>query len=203
MAKKTPPFQRPSREEAEDAIKTILRWIGEDPTREGLLETPARVIKSYEDFFEGYGQDPQTILQKTFNEVGEYDGIVLLRDIRFESHCEHHMVPIIGHVHVAYLPDKHVVGISKLARVVNAFARRLQIQERLTAEIAQAIEKALKPKGVGVFVESDHHCMTTRGVHRPGVSMTTSTLLGCFKKDQDMRRELLNMIHAPRTHFRT
>ncbi|QNT78065.1 GTP cyclohydrolase I FolE [Entomobacter blattae] len=199
--KKNRPTATPTRTEAEDAIRTLLRWIGEDPEREGLQETPQRVIRSYDEFFEGYNQDPLDYLSRVFEEVGNYNESVILRDIRFESHCEHHMVPIIGIVHIAYLPNKRVVGISKLARVVNAYARRLQIQERLTAEIANAIHTALQPQGVAVFIESDHHCMTTRGVHRPGVSMSTSTLLGKYKTDPALRQELIAQIFAPRTAF--
>ncbi|NVN11510.1 GTP cyclohydrolase I FolE [Nguyenibacter vanlangensis] len=188
---------RPSREEAEDAIRTLLRWAGEDPSREGLLDTPGRVVRSYEEFFEGYGVDPTAILSRTFAEVDDYDEIVLLRDIRFESHCEHHMVPIIGVAHVAYLPNKRVVGISKLARVVEAYARRLQIQERLTAQIANTINDVLQPHGVAVILEAGHQCMTTRGVHRPGVSMVTSRMLGVFRTNSDTRRELMAMLNRP------
>ncbi|GAA4485473.1 GTP cyclohydrolase I FolE [Gluconacetobacter asukensis] len=192
-----PPLLRPSREEAEDAIRTLLRWAGEDPSREGLLDTPGRVVRSYEEFFAGYGEDPSSILSRTFSEVDDYDEIVLLRDIRFESHCEHHMVPIIGVAHVAYLPSKRVVGISKLARVVDAFSRRLQIQERLTAQIANTINDVLQPHGVAVILEAGHQCMTTRGVHRPGVSMVTSRMLGVFRTNSDTRRELMSMLNRP------
>ncbi|GAA4501845.1 GTP cyclohydrolase I FolE [Gluconacetobacter tumulicola] len=191
------PLLRPSREEAEDAIRTLLRWAGEDPSREGLLDTPGRVVRSYEEFFAGYGEDPSSILSRTFSEVDDYDEIVLLRDIRFESHCEHHMVPIIGVAHVAYLPSKRVVGISKLARVVDAFSRRLQIQERLTAQIANTINDVLQPHGVAVILEAGHQCMTTRGVHRPGVSMVTSRMLGIFRTNSDTRRELMSMLNRP------
>lgn len=192
-----PPLPRPSREEAEDAIRTLLRWAGEDPSREGLQDTPGRVARAYEEFFQGYGEDPSTILSRTFAEVDDYDEIVLLRDIRFESHCEHHMVPIIGVAHVAYLPSRRVVGISKLARVVNAFSRRLQIQERLTAQIANTINDVLQPHGVAVILEAGHQCMTTRGVHRPGVSMVTSRMLGVFRSNSDTRRELMSMLNRP------
>ena len=185
---------RPSREAAEDAVRTLIRWAGDDPTREGLLETPSRVVRSYEEFFGGYAEDPRAVLARTFEEVEGYDEIVLLRDIRLESHCEHHMVPIIGRAHVAYLPKRRVVGISKLARVVDLFARRLQIQERLTVQIAEAIEDVLQPFGVAVIIEAGHQCMTTRGVHRPGVSMVTSQMRGAFRTQPDTRRELLALI---------
>ncbi|GBQ30420.1 GTP cyclohydrolase I [Gluconacetobacter sacchari DSM 12717] len=191
------PLPRPSREEAEDAIRTLLRWAGEDPSREGLRDTPGRVVRSYDEFFQGYGEDPSAILSRTFAEVDDYDEIVLLRDIRFESHCEHHMVPIIGVAHVAYLPSRRVVGISKLARVVDAFSRRLQIQERLTAQIANTINDVLQPHGVAVILEAGHQCMTTRGVHRPGVSMVTSRMLGVFRTNSDTRRELMSMLNRP------
>ncbi len=188
---------RPSREQAEDAVRTLLRWAGEDPGREGLLDTPGRVVRAYGEFFQGYAEDPAAMLARTFAEVGDYDEIVLLRDIRFESHCEHHMVPIIGRAHVAYLPRHRVVGISKLARVVDAYARRLQIQERLTAQIADAIDAVLQPHGVAVILEAGHQCMTTRGVHRPGVSMVTSRMLGAFRDNSDTRRELMAMLQRP------
>ncbi len=185
---------KPTREEAELAVRTLIRWAGDDPDREGLRETPARVAKSYEEFFAGYDQDPKQILARTFEEVEGYDEIVLLRDIRLESHCEHHMVPIIGRVHVAYLPRRRVVGISKLARVVELGARRLQSQEKLTGQIAEAIEEVLQPYGVAVIVEAGHQCMTTRGVHKPGVSMVTSRMLGAFRTQPDTRRELMSLI---------
>ncbi|MFT9398668.1 GTP cyclohydrolase I FolE [Acetobacter sp.] len=188
---------RPSRQDAERAVRTLLRWAGDSPDREGLQDTPARVVRAYEEFFEGYNTDPHTLLQRTFSEVEGYDEIVLLRDIRFESHCEHHLAPIIGRAHVAYLPSKRVVGISKLARVVDAYARRLQIQERLTAQIANTINDVLEPKGVAVLIESAHECMTTRGVHRPGVSMVTSTMLGVFRDNSDTRQELLALLNRP------
>jgi GTP cyclohydrolase I len=188
---------RPSREEAEAAVRVLLRWAGEDPDREGLHETPRRVVRSYDEFFRGYADDPIAILQRTFAEVDDYDEIVLLRDIRFESHCEHHMVPIIGRAHVAYLPRRRVVGISKLARVVDVYARRLQIQERLTAQIANTIDHVLQPHGVAVILEAGHQCMTTRGVHRPGVSMVTSRMLGVFRNNSDTRKELLSMLNRP------
>ena len=188
---------RPSREEAEEAIRTLLRWAGEDPAREGLHDTPRRVVRSYEEFFKGYATDPVALLSRTFAEVDDYDEIVLLRDIRFESHCEHHMVPIIGRAHVAYLPRRRVVGISKLARVVDVYARRLQIQERLTAQIANTINDVLRPHGVAVILEAGHQCMTTRGVHRPGVAMVTSRMLGVFRDNPDTRQELLAMLNRP------
>ena len=185
---------RPSREEAEAAVATLIRWAGDDPQREGLGDTPARVVRSYEDFFAGYGKDPEEILRRTFEETDGYDEMVVLKDITFESHCEHHMVPIIGKAFVAYLPDKRVVGISKLARVVEAYAKRLQIQEKMTAQIANAINDVLKPKGVAVVVEAEHQCMTTRGVEKPGVSMVTSTMLGAFRDDPSTRKEFLTFI---------
>ncbi len=185
---------RPTQDEAEAAIRTLLRWAGDDPEREGLIDTPKRVAKSYAEFFSGYTQDPVSILERTFEEVEGYDEIVLLRDIRVESHCEHHMAPIIGRAHVAYLPDRRVVGISKLARVVDAYAHRLQIQEKLTAQIANAINDVLLPRGTAVIIEATHECMTTRGVHKPGVSMITSRMLGAFRDDPTTRRELLAMV---------
>jgi len=185
---------RPTREEAEAAIRTLLRWAGDDPTREGLVDTPARVARAYEEFFAGYDVDPVALLERTFEETDGYDEIVLLRDIRLESHCEHHMVPIIGRAHVAYLPHRRVVGISKLARVVEAYAKRLQIQEKLTAQIANTLQEVLQPKGVAVIIEAAHQCMTTRGVHKPGVTMVTSRMLGTFRDNPETRRELLTMI---------
>ncbi|KAB8124407.1 GTP cyclohydrolase I FolE [Komagataeibacter medellinensis] len=193
----TPIDTRPSRADAEEAVRTLLRWAGEDPGREGLLDTPARVVKSYGEFFCGYAEDPAEMLRRTFSEVADYDEMVLLRDIRVESHCEHHMVPIIGVAHVAYLPRRRVVGISKLARVVDAYARRFQIQERLTAQIANTINDELQPYGVGVVIEAAHQCMTTRGVHRPGVSMVTSRMLGTFRTNSDTRREFLSILNRP------
>ena len=185
---------RPSREETEAAIRTLLRWAGDDPAREGLVDTPARVARAYEEFFAGYAIDPVALLERTFEETDGYDEIVLLRDIRLESHCEHHMVPIIGRAHVAYLPHHRVVGISKLARVVEAYARRLQIQEKLTAQIANTIQQVLEPRGVAVVIEAAHQCMTTRGVHKPDVTMVTSRMLGAFRDDPTTRREVLAMI---------
>ena len=188
---------KPSREEAEKAVHTLLRWTGDDPTREGLKDTPARVAKAFEDWFSGYGQDPEDYLTRTFEEIEGYDDMVILKDIRFESHCEHHLAPIIGRAHVGYLPTNRVVGISKLARVVEAYARRLQVQEKMNAQIANTIQKVLKPKGVAVVVEAAHQCMTTRGVHKTGVTMVTSTMLGAFRDNSDTRREFLNIIGNP------
>ena len=185
---------RPSREEAEAAVRTLLRWAGDDPTREGLIDTPARVARAYEEFFAGYDIDPVALLERTFEETDGYDEIVLLRDIRLESYCEHHMVPIIGRAHVAYLPHRRVVGISKLARVVEAYGRRLQIQEKLTAQIANTIQQVLEPRGVAVVIEAAHQCMTTRGVHKTDVTMVTSRMLGAFRDDPTTRREVLAMI---------
>jgi GTP cyclohydrolase IA len=190
----TPVADRPSRAEAENAVRTLIKWAGDDPAREGLADTPSRVVRSYEEFFEGYAQCPRDILERTFEETDGYDEIVLLRDIRFESHCEHHMAPIIGKAHVAYLPHRRIVGISKLARLVEVFARRLQIQERLTAQVANTIDNVLEPKGVAVVVEAAHQCMTTRGVHKPGVVMVTSRMLGAFRDDPSTRREFLAMV---------
>jgi len=188
---------RPSREKAEAAVRTLISWAGDDPDREGLRETPARVARSYEEFFVGYAQDPLDLLARTFEETDGYDEMVVLRDIRFESHCEHHIAPILGKVHVAYLPDRRVIGISKLARVVEVYARRLQIQEKLTAQIANTINKVLRPKGTAVVIEASHQCMTTRGVHKPGVVMVTSRMLGAFRDDPSTRREFLELIGNP------
>ena len=185
---------RPSREEACAAVRTLIRWAGDDPDREGLRNTPDRVVRSYEDLFSGYQEDPIVLLQKTFEEVENYDEMVLLRDIRFESHCEHHILPIIGQAHIGYLPDRRVVGVSKLARLVDLYARRMQIQEKMTAQIANTIDEVLKPKGVAVVIEGTHQCMTTRGVHKPGASMVTSRMLGGFRRDARTRREFLSMI---------
>jgi GTP cyclohydrolase I len=185
---------KPTREQAEAAVRTLLLWAGDDPNREGLRDTPSRVTRAYEEFFVGYDTDPVAVLERTFEETDGYDEIVLLRDIRLESTCEHHMAPIIGRVHVAYLPHRRVVGISKLARVVDAYAKRLQIQEKLTAQIANTIQEVLEPRGVAVVIEAAHQCMTTRGVHKPGVTMVTSRMLGAFRDDPTTRRELLAMI---------
>jgi GTP cyclohydrolase I len=189
--------QRPSREDAERAIRTLLLWAGDDPAREGLRDTPARVARAYEDWFSGYNEDPEEFLQRTFEEVDGYDDMIVLKDIRFESHCEHHLAPIIGRVHVGYLPNNKVVGISKLARVVDAYARRLQVQEKMNAQIAHCIQKVLEPKGVAVVIEATHQCMTTRGVHKTGVSMVTSTMHGEFRKNPLTRREFLSVIGNP------
>ena len=183
-----------SRDQAEDAVRTLLRWAGEDPAREGLLETPARVVRAYRDWFSGYALDPDDYLARTFEEVAGYDELIVLRDIEFESHCEHHMAPIIGKAHVGYLPDGKVVGISKLARVVEAYARRFQVQEKMTAQIADCIQRVLQPRGVGVVVDGAHECMTTRGVHKRGVSMVTSKMLGSFRDDPRTRSEFLQFI---------
>ena len=188
---------RPSRDEAESAIRTLLLWAGDDPNREGLLDTPKRVAKAYEDWFSGYNVDPEDYLKRTFEEVEGYDDMIVLRDIRFESHCEHHLAPIIGRAHVGYLPTNKVVGISKLARVVEAYARRLQVQEKMTAQIAHCIQKVLEPKGVAVVVEATHQCMTTRGVHKSGVRMVTSAMHGEFRHNQATRREFLSVIGNP------
>ncbi len=188
---------RPSRQEAEDAVRTLLRWAGDDPDREGLLDTPKRVTKAYLEWFRGYDEDPVEMLQRTFGEVEGYDEMVVLRDIRYESYCEHHMAPIIGVAHVGYIPTERVVGISKLARVVDAFAKRLQVQEKMNAQIAQSLFDVLQPKGVAVVLEGEHHCMSTRGVHKPGVSMVTSTMLGDFRTDRELRKEFLNIIGNP------
>jgi GTP cyclohydrolase I len=188
---------RPTQQEAEDAVRVLLRWAGEDPGREGLLDTPGRVARAYGEYFGGYAIDPVALLARTFSETEGYDEIVLLRDIRFESCCEHHMAPIIGRAHVAYLPRTRVVGISKLARVVDAYARRLQIQEKLTAQIANTIEEVLQPLGVAVMIEAVHQCMTTRGVHRPGTSLVTSRMLGVFRTNPATRREVMALIQRP------
>ena len=188
----------PSEEEAEAAVRTLLRLAGEDPQREGLRDTPKRVVKAYRELFAGYSVDPPLLLARTFEDVQGYDEMVLLRDIRVESHCEHHMVPIIGLCHIGYLPRDRVVGISKLARVVDAYAKRLQIQERLTAQIADTIAEALQPRGVAVVIEAGHQCMTTRGVHKSGVSMVTSRMLGAFRDDPSTRREFLDLIRGSR-----
>jgi GTP cyclohydrolase I len=186
--------KRPSRAEAEEAVRTLIRWAGDDPTREGLRGTPDRVVRSYEEFFAGYDEDPVAMLERTFEEIEGYDEMVVLRDIRLESHCEHHMVPIIGKAHVAYLPGKRVVGISKLARVVEVYAKRLQIQEKLTAQVANTLQAVLQPRGVAVVMEAAHQCMTTRGVHKHGVTMVTSRMLGAFRDDPRTRQEFLTMI---------
>jgi GTP cyclohydrolase I len=186
--------ERPDRDEALKAVRTLIRWAGDDPDREGLIETPDRVVRSYEEFFSGYRQDPAEVLAKTFSEVDGYDEMIVMNDIRFESHCEHHMVPIIGKAHIGYLPDHRVVGISKLARLVEVYARRLQIQEKMTVQIADTLQQVLRPKGVAVVIEAAHQCMTTRGVHKPGATLVTSRMLGAFRKDPTTRREFLAII---------
>ena len=186
--------QKPTREQAESAVRTLLAWSGDDPTREGLRDTPKRVVDAYGDWFSGYIDDPREFLARTFEEVAGYDEMIVLRDIEFESHCEHHMAPIIGKAHVGYLPAGKVVGISKLARVVEAYARRLQVQEKMTAQIARCIEDVLQPRGVGVVIEGAHECMTTRGIHKRGVSMVTSKMLGGFRDDARTRAEFLRFI---------
>ena len=185
---------RPSREQAEEAVRTLIRWANDDPAREGLRDTPARVVRAYEEFFAGYAQDPREILKRTFSEVEGYDEMIVMNDIRFESHCEHHMVPIIGKAHIGYLPDKRVVGISKLARLVEVYARRLQVQEKMTVQIADTLQEILQPRGVAVVIEASHQCMTTRGVHKPGVGLVTSRMVGAFREDPSTRREFLAVI---------
>lgn len=188
---KSAAVRRPTREQAEEAVRVLLRWAGDDPAREGLRGTPGRVARAFEEYFTGYHSDPVEQLQRTFEEVNGYDEMVVLKDIRFESHCEHHLAPIIGRAHIAYLPNKRVVGISKLARLVDIFAKRLQIQEKMTAQIATTLSEVLRPKGVAVVIEAAHQCMTTRGVHKPGVSMITSHMIGAFRTDPSTRREFL------------
>jgi GTP cyclohydrolase I len=190
----TPKSNRPDRAEVETAFRTIIEWTGDDPNRDGLIETPARMARAYEEFFAGYGQDPEEILQKTFEETEGYDEMIVLRGIRFESHCEHHMAPIIGQAWVAYVPSGRVVGISKLARVVEIYAKRLQIQEKMTAQIANTINDVLKPQGVGVIIKAKHHCMTTRGVHKVDTDLVTSRMLGCFRDNPLTRQEFLSMV---------
>lgn len=193
-AKKAAAATRPSREEAEDAVRVLLRWAGDDPTREGLMATPGRVVRAWEEYFEGYSADPMDLLARTFEETEGYDEMVVMRDIDFASHCEHHIAPIIGRAHIAYLPDRRVVGISKLARLVEVYARRLQIQEKMTAQIANTLDEVLNPKGVAVVIEAVHECMTTRGVGKPAVTLVTSRMLGAFRTDQATRREFLAVI---------
>jgi len=191
------PIERPTTAEAEDAVRTLLRWAGDDPSREGLLDTPGRVTRAYRQWFRGYEEDPVAMLQRTFEEVEGYDEMVVLRDIRFESYCEHHLAPIIGKAHVGYIPTDRVVGISKLARLTDAFAKRMQVQEKLTAQIANTLMTVLKPRGVAVVMEGEHHCMSTRGVHKHGVSMVTSTMLGSFREDHRTRKEFMDIIGNP------
>lgn len=197
MAEPSKDSKRPSREEAEEAVRTLLRWAGDDPTREGLLDTPGRVTRAYREYFAGYEIDPYALLNRTFSEVEGYDEMILLRDIRFESCCEHHMATIVGRAHVAYLPKSRVVGISKLARVVDAYAKRLQIQEKMTAQIANTLDEVLQPHGVAVVVEATHQCMTCRGVHRPGTSLVTSRMLGAFRSNPTTRKEFLAILQRP------
>lgn len=194
--KKTSAKSAVTKDQAEAAVRTLLAWAGEDPTREGLLDTPKRVVEAYGDWYSGYAEDPREFLERTFKEVAGYDEMIVLRDIEFESHCEHHMAPIIGRAHVGYLPDGKVVGISKLARVVETYARRFQVQEKMTAQIAGCIQDVLQPLGVGVVVEGVHECMTTRGIHKRGVSMITSKMLGSFREDARTRAEFLRFIEA-------
>jgi len=188
---------RPTQAEAEEAVRTLLRWAGDNPSREGLLDTPKRVTKAYGEWFAGYDVDPQEILARTFEEVEGYDEMVVLRNVRFESHCEHHLAPIIGRAHVAYMPDRRVVGISKLARLVDAYGKRLQIQEKMTAQIANTLNDVLQPKGVGVVIEASHGCMTTRGIHKSGLTMVTSQMIGAFREQSSTRREFLAAIGNP------
>jgi GTP cyclohydrolase I len=191
-----PDAQKPSQQQAEDAFRLVLRWIGEDPARDGLRETPARLARAFGEYFAGYGHDPEQILQKTFEEVDGYDEMIVLRGIPFQSHCEHHVAPIIGRAWVAYVPDRRVVGISKLARVVEAFAKRLQIQERLTSQVANAIDDVLKPQGVAVVIKAKHHCMSSRGVQKQGTDLVTSRMLGCFRDNTMTRQEFLSLVNS-------
>jgi len=192
-----PRVARPNQTDAEEAVRTLIRWAGDDPAREGLRETPARVARAYKEFFRGYGVDPVGVLKRTFEETDGYDEMIVLKDMRFESHCEHHMAPIIGRAHIAYLPSNRVVGISKLARLLDVYAKRLQIQEKLTAQIANTLNEVLQPRGVAVVIDASHQCMTTRGVHKPGTSMVTSRMLGAFRTDASTRREFLAFIGMP------
>ena len=203
VAKTNTPAQieRPTRDEVEEAVRKLLLWTGDDPTREGLVDTPARVVSAFEEWFAGYRLDPESYLSRTFEEVEGYDEMIVLRDIRFESHCEHHLAPIIGRIHIGYLPNNKVVGISKLARVVEAYSKRLQVQEKLNAQVANCIQKVLEPKGVAVVVEATHQCMTTRGIHKTGVTLVTSNMLGAFRKDPMTRREFLTIIGNPASSF--
>ncbi|MDC0073032.1 GTP cyclohydrolase I FolE [Gammaproteobacteria bacterium] len=194
MKKVTPLTPKPTREEAEAAVKILISWAGDNPNREGLIETPKRVVKSYEEFYSGYDQDPEEILSKVFEEIEGYDEIIIVKDIRLESHCEHHMVPILGKAHVAYIPDKRVVGISKLARVVDLYAKRLQTQESMTAQIADTIDRVLKPKGVAIVIDAAHQCMSSRGVHKTETSTVTSRMLGAFRENPKSRMEFMNLI---------
>ena len=191
-------MSKPSREEAEKAVRVLLEWTGDNPDREGLIETPKRVVKAYEQFFEGYSQDPEEVLMKTFEEVEGYDEMVIVKDIRLESHCEHHMVPILGVAHVGYIPNKRVVGISKLARIVDIFGKRLQTQETMTSQIANTIQKVLDPKGVAVVIDANHQCMSTRGVHKTTSSTVTSAMKGVFKENSVTRNEFLSFVTLPK-----
>jgi GTP cyclohydrolase IA len=193
---KSPKIEQPTFEEAEEAVRTLIRWAGDDPNREGLIGTPNRVVRAYQEFFAGYEEDPVRMLQRTFEETEGYDEMVILKNIRIESHCEHHMVPIIGKAHIAYLPNSRVVGISKLARLLEAYAKRLQIQEKLTAQVANSLQEILEPHGVAVVIEAAHQCMTTRGIRKPGVNMITSRMLGAFRDNPETRREFLSMIQS-------
>ncbi len=195
--KSKPRIQRPSQGEAEEAVRTLIRWAGDDPAREGLLGTPDRVVRAYREFFRGYDQDPNAVLKRTFEETDGYDEMIVLKDMRFESHCEHHLAPIIGRAHIAYLPHHRVVGISKLARLLDCYAKRLQIQEKMTAQIANTLQEVLQPRGVAVVIDASHQCMTTRGVHKPNTSMVTSRMLGAFRTDPSTRREFLAIIGLP------
>jgi len=199
-AKKSPApkGKGPSQADAEEAVRTLIRWAGDDPAREGLIETPGRVVRAYKEFFQGYAVDPVEVLKTTFEETDGYDEMIVLKDMRFESHCEHHLAAIIGRAHIAYLPKKRVVGISKLARLLDVYAKRLQIQEKLTAQIANTLNDVLQPRGVAVVIDASHQCMTTRGVHKPGTSMVTSRMLGAFRNDPSTRREFLAFIGMPR-----
>jgi GTP cyclohydrolase I len=190
-------IHRPTQEEAEEAVRTLIRWAGDDPDREGLVHTPDRVVRAYREFFRGYEQDPSAILKRTFQETDGYDEMIVLRDMRFESHCEHHLAPIIGRAHIAYLPHHRVVGISKLARLLDCYAKRLQIQEKMTAQIANTLQEVLQPRGVAVVIDASHQCMTTRGVHKPGTTLVTSRMLGAFRTDPSTRREFLSIIGLP------
>ena len=191
-------MSKPSREEAEKAVRVLLEWAGDNPDREGLIETPKRVVKAYEQFFEGYQQDPEEVLRKTFEEVEGYDEMVIVKDIRLESHCEHHMVPILGVAHVGYIPNNRVVGISKLARIVDIFGKRLQTQETMTSQIANTIQKVLDPKGVAVVIDANHQCMSTRGVHKTTSSTVTSAMKGIFKENAVTRNEFLSFVNLPK-----
>ncbi len=193
-------MSKPTREEVEKAVRTLIEWAGDNPDREGLIETPKRVVKAYEEFFEGYNQDPEEILRKTFEEVEGYDEMVIVKDIRLESHCEHHIVPILGRAHIGYIPNKRVVGISKLARIVDVFGKRLQTQETMTSQIANTIQKVLDPKGVAVVIDAGHQCMTTRGVHKPESSTVTSAMKGIFKDNAVTRNEFLSFVNLPKNN---